>query len=260
MTRSISRYLHSVPGTAIYLCTLAVTTLTISLANSRLADHLLRQQSTNLTNLLHKPLGVLVSSAFWLQGGSLLGLVLGFALVLAPAERWLGTGRWLAVFVAGHVGATLVTAAGIWLVTHGGQTNTALVNDIDVGVSYGFYAVAAVLVYRLPRRWRLPVALLLLGRLAFTAWGGDFTDIGHLCAAAIGFACYPIARGRLVRREPAAEPEHVAPPQTFATPRPPFPAAPSGATRRAHRASPGTWRTSCRSRPSSVPAWPGWRS
>jgi len=255
MARTISRYLHSVPGTAIYLCTLAVTTLTISLANSRLADHLLRQQSTNLTNLLHRPLGVLVSSAFWLQGGSLIGLVLGFALVLAPAERWLGTARWLAVFVAGHVGATLVTAAGIWVVTHGGHTNPALVNDIDVGVSYGFYAVAAVLVYRLPRRWRLPVALFLVGRLTFSAWGGDFTDIGHLCAAVIGFACYPITRER---RAPVATPTRLTAP--LPTPPRPSPAAPSAATRPALRASPGTWRTSCRSRLSSVPAWPGWRS
>ncbi len=78
-----------------------------------------------------------------------------FALVLAPAERWLGTVRWLVVFVTGHVGATLATAAGLWLAIRWRLAPTSLSDVIDVGVSYGFAALAAVFTYRLPPpgRW-----------------------------------------------------------------------------------------------------------
>lgn len=205
MGQAVSRYLHSAPGTVTYLAILAVTTLTLHTSSGRVGAVLLRQQSTNLANMVHHPVSVLISSAFWIQSGNLLTWLLPFALVLAPAERWLGTGRWLAVFVAGHVGATLITLAGIWSLTSGGVTHVALVHDIDVGISYGFYAVAAVLVYRLPVKWRLPVAAALVGRLAYAAVGGGYTELGHVCAAFIGLACWPIVHRRLVRLRAQSE-------------------------------------------------------
>jgi len=201
----VSRYLHSAPGTVTYLAILAVTTLTLHTSSGRVGTVLLRQQSTNLANMVHHPVSVLISSAFWIQSGNLLTWLAPFALVLAPAERWLGTWRWLAVFVAGHVGATLITLAGIWSVTHGGVTQLTLVHDIDVGISYGFYAVAAVLLYRLPVRWRLVLATALLARLSYAAVGGGYTELGHVCAALIGLACWPIVHRRLVRVRAQAE-------------------------------------------------------
>ena len=118
-----------------------------------------------------------------------------FALVLAPVERWLGTWRWLVVFVAGHVGATLATAAGLWLAIRWRLAPTSLSDVVDVGVSYGFAALAAVFTYRLPPpgRWYWAGGLLAVAGAAAII-GGTFTDFGHLAAVMIGFAMYPITR------------------------------------------------------------------
>ena len=96
------------------LFTLGVTTLSLVDAAPGLTDRLLLTESTNVHNLAHDPLRVLGASAFWV-GGTRLPWKVGvrFLLVTAPAERWLGTGRWLLAFAAGHVGATLVTVSGI---------------------------------------------------------------------------------------------------------------------------------------------------
>jgi hypothetical protein len=103
------------------LFTLGVTTLSLVDAAPGLTDRLLLTESTNVHNLAHDPLRVLGASAFWV-GGTRLPWKVGvrFLLVTAPAERWLGTGRWLLAFAAGHVGATLVTVSGIAYGIHAG--------------------------------------------------------------------------------------------------------------------------------------------
>lgn len=127
-----------------------------------------------------------------------------FTIVLAPAERWLGTARWALVFAAGHVGATLLTAGGLWAAIKLDAVDESVSRSADVGVSYGFLAVAAVLIYRLPRRLRFPYAAVLGGYLVIALFTrGTFTDGGHPLAVLIGFACYPLARG-LVGRRPEA--------------------------------------------------------
>ena len=64
---------------------------------------------------------MLIRSAFWVDGYLLLVWLVLFALVLAPVVRWLSTARWLVVFAACHVGATLATAAGLWLAIRWGS-------------------------------------------------------------------------------------------------------------------------------------------
>src|SRR5438477_5733859 len=99
------------PATFVYLFTLIVTSAIIRGAGRRIADSLLRTQSTNLSNLRHDPVHVLFTSAFWLNDGFRpLLLILPFALVLAPVERWIGSARAILVFALGHVGATIITA------------------------------------------------------------------------------------------------------------------------------------------------------
>jgi hypothetical protein len=179
------------PATFVYICMLIITSVVIAAAGERLTDALLRTQSTNLDNLRHHPVHVLFTSAFWLDSQvTPLLLVLPFALVLAPVERWIGSRRWLAVFAAGHVGATIVTAGFIQFELDHGWASNALLRTIDVGFSYGFTAVLGVFTYSLPRPWRLGFgAVISLALLIGVAISSNFTDIGHLVAWAIGLAC-----------------------------------------------------------------------
>ena len=161
---------HRSPATFSYLAILTVTTWVLVGASPGVVDALLREQSTNLSHLGRDPIRVLVRSAFWLSNYELLFWAVLFVAVLAPAERWLGTGRWLAAFVAGHVGATMLTAIGVWLAVRSGFAPHSLETAVDVGVSYGFAAVAALFTYRLPGRWRWiwasGLALYVVGRHA----------------------------------------------------------------------------------------------
>ena len=193
-------WVTAAPATFIYLAILAVTTWVLAGTDSTIARALLRDQSTNLHHLTQDPVRVLVRSAFWLNSYALLFWAVLFLLVLAPAEHWLGTARWVVVFVSGHVGATLLTAAGIWLAVRSGLASHRLEDVVDVGVSYGFAAVAAVFTFRLARPWRF---LWAGGLITAAALGllldGDYTSYGHAAAVLIGFALYPITRAPAVR-------------------------------------------------------------
>ncbi len=192
----VVNYVRASPATFIYLTILMITTLVIVTSSDQVAALLLREHSTNLTELFANPVRVVILSAFWAPNYEFLVWAILFALVLAPAERWLGTKRWAAVFITGHVVATLGVAWGLWLAIRHGYASRHLENAIDVGVSYGFAAVAAIFSYRLPGWWRWWWA----GALVATAVvaliiGRTFTDAGHLVAVVIGFACYPLSRG-----------------------------------------------------------------
>jgi hypothetical protein len=196
----VGAYVRRSPATFTYAGIIFVTTWVVVGLNGPEKDALLRTQSTNIDNLRAHPVAVLFRSAFWSGTNLYFPFLLLLALVLAPAEVWLGTFRLILVFALGHVGATLITAVAI---SHGyfesaGQTGIA--HTIDVGVSYGTFCVAAILTYRLPRQWRAPYAVLLLlifGLLAF-AVSRTFTDFGHFVSVLIGFAAYPFVRAEAV--------------------------------------------------------------
>ena len=186
-------------ATTTYLCILSATSLVLVTTTARRQQALLRAASTNLNQLGRNPLPVLVSSAFWLPPDGLaskLGVVAFAVLVMAPLELWLGTGRWLVAFVTGHVGATLLTAAGLSVAVDSGWVSRRLTRTIDVGYSYGTLCLAALLVYRLPRRWRVPAAAALVVWALAALRGGDYSSWGHLLAILIGFALWPLARRR----------------------------------------------------------------
>lgn len=189
------------PATFVYLFVIGVTTWTLRGAPPRLVDELLLAQSTNVHNMLRDPLQVLVASAFWLDSPHVdLQLVLRFVVVMAPTERWLGTWRTVVVFAAGHVGATLITFAGLHYGIGHHLVDRSVSRVTDVGVSYGFFAVAAVTTLRLPPRWRLLYAVGLVAYVLAGLWTArTFTDWGHVFALLIGFACAPLARSRPVR-------------------------------------------------------------
>ena len=150
--------------------------------------------STNLHQLGHVPFRVLLGSAFWTSGWAELALWgLLCVTVLAPLERRIGWKRTAAAFGAGHIGATLVVAAGLWIGLQLGTTNPSDVDARDVGASYGLLAVASLATYLLPRRWQRACLAALIAYLCLSAIRDHtFTDFGHLAAVAIGLACRPI--------------------------------------------------------------------
>ncbi len=187
-------YVRSAPGTYAYLFVLLITTWVLQTSSGTIARRLLLERSTNLHQLARDPIRVLVASAFWVSSTWELLAWLGlFTLIVATVEHGIGTARTAAVFFAGHLGATLLTAAGLWAAIRADLVAPSHTNAADVGASYGFLAVAALLTYRLEPRHRLLYAGLLTaivtGALALDP---SVANVGHLLALAIGFACYPL--------------------------------------------------------------------
>ncbi len=183
-------------ATQTYVTIVAVTTLWASAADDRLALAALRTASTNLHGLTHQPLTVLVASAMWADPGGWRGYLAFLAaagLVLAPVEQRLGTARWLVAFVAGHAGATVISAVGLWLAIEAGRADRSLSRAVDVGWSYGTLTVAAVAVRLAPpgtRRWSAAALVAVCG-LGLAHGRPDVTDVGHVLSVAIGFALGP---------------------------------------------------------------------
>ncbi len=201
-------YVRSAPGTYVYLFVLLITTWVLQTSSTTIARQLLLERSTNLHQLAHDPVRVLVASAFWVSGAWELAAWLGlFTLVVAPVEHWIGTARTAAAFFAGHLGATLLTAAGLWAAIHADLVASSLSHAADVGASYGFLSVAALLTYRLrPGRRAVYAGLLIAAVAGALALAPSVTAFGHLFALAIGFACYPLVRSRGTG-EPATAPQ-----------------------------------------------------
>jgi hypothetical protein len=197
---TVFAYVRGAPATFTYLAVLLVTTWVLLGSSNRVVELLLREHSSNLHQLRIDPVRVLVRSAFWAPGYAVLAWAVLFSVVLAPAERWLGTRRWLVVFVAGHVVATLGTAWALSTAIGHGWAPRRLENSIDVGVSYGFAAVAALFTFRLSGAWRWlwSSALVATAVLALLV-GRSFTDAGHLLALGIGYAFAPLAFGEALR-------------------------------------------------------------
>ena len=200
-------YIRSAPGTYAYLFVLLVTTWVLQTSSSTIANQLLLERSTNLHQLARDPVRVLFSSAFWVSSGlELFGWLVLFSVIVAQVERWVGTARTALVFFLGHVGATLLTALGLWVALRYDVVESTVVNETDVGASYGFAAVAAVLSYRLRGRPRLLYMAVLVAYVGVSlAVDRSFTNWGHLVALAIGFASYPIVRRRRARSRPPVE-------------------------------------------------------
>ena len=187
----VTFYVRTAPFTFAYLGVLLATTALLAASSERGRTMLLRASSTNLNHLASEPLRVLVASALWLQGFSIVTWAVLFVVVLAAVERALGTRRALAIFAAGHVGATLLVALGLWIGIRAGAFSPSLGDRIDVGVSYGFAAAAAAFTFLLPRRARPVYAAALVGYLVFRLVAGHtYTDAGHLVALAIGYGLW----------------------------------------------------------------------
>ncbi|MFG2907084.1 rhomboid-like protein [Kitasatospora sp. NPDC048286] len=187
------------------------------------ADALRDHISTNLDNLHDHPVTALFGSALLFDGtltevlstgfgSTLITLGLGVCCCLAWTERRHGSLRAAAVFLGGHIGATLLTAAVILLALRHGWYPQDVRQASDYGISYGAQTVLALATLAVPRWARLPwAAFVLAWPLAGGGgeWPGplpEFTTVGHLLAAALGFTLAAAVALTASRRRRAGAP------------------------------------------------------
>ncbi|WP_375003020.1 rhomboid-like protein [Gordonia sp. PS3] len=195
---AVARWIRSAPVTYAWLVILLATTIVAHRVSPQRLDRILGKRSTNIDNLLHDPVRAIFGSLFWLDGAYWIPYVVGFTVFLVPAERWLGSRRFVVVGLSGHILATLVSQGLVGAEIARGDANPSLTYAIDVGVSYFMASVIGILAYRFPRPWRwVYVAGATVAFCAPLAVAPvTFTAIGHASALLIGFAWYPMARGR----------------------------------------------------------------
>ncbi|MDQ0934446.1 rhomboid-like protein [Streptomyces turgidiscabies] len=194
--RAVWAYVRSAPGTYVWLLVLFFTTVAVHHMSAEFEQEFLRQRSTNINELSDHPVRVLISSAMWIDGWWTPYLVL-YSVFHAQVERWLGTVRWLVVWVSAHVLATLVSQGAVWRAIRDGSAPASAADTMDFGVSYGLAGVVAVLTYRIPRPWRYGYAVGVVAVYGVPlVVSRTFTDLGHFTAALVGFACWPLTRGR----------------------------------------------------------------
>ena len=151
-------------------------------------SQVVRQVSTNLHNLSEGRIETLIGSAFVSADGPMYLWLPGFMAMLALGELlWQGR-RMVAAFVIGHLGATLIVAAGLAAALAGGLLSRSVVDSVDVGMSYGAVGVLGTFTAALPARWRPAWAgwwIAVAGGSAALS-GGDFTNAGHAVALILG--------------------------------------------------------------------------
>lgn len=200
----IRSFVRSAPLTFTWLLVLMATTSVAHSLTSAQIWMVLADRSTNIHHLATDPLRVLFTSLLWLDGRHWWPYVPLFCVFLAPAERWLGSMRWLLVGLTAHIGATYLSEGALYWAIRRGSAAPTLVDARDIGVSYFVVGVAAILAWHTAIRWR--VVYLIAGFAIFAAVlavAPTFTSLGHLCAFLIGLALYPISR---TRRAPQWDP------------------------------------------------------
>jgi hypothetical protein len=170
-----------------YAVTLVVVAATLVLRGPHVQDLVVRHMSTNLHNLERGRIATLIGSAFVTSSGPIWAWLPGLVCLLALAELLWRSRCVLVTFTLGHVGATLIVAAGVAASIELGWLPTSVTHATDVGISYGAAAVLGGLTAAIPARWRpawvgwwVSVALIVV------CIGDDFTDGGHFVALILG--------------------------------------------------------------------------
>jgi len=187
--QALPRWGRMAPVTLLYLAALGAVGVVLSSMGTRWHSVVVAAASTNVHNLSKLHLSTLASSAFVINEGPVWFTCLGVGCTLAVAELVWGGRRMVSTFVTGHVGATLLVAAGLWVGIGSGWFPMSWGRASDVGVSYGVFAVLTALSFALPRGWRLPWSVVWL-TLALQAVliERSFTSVGHCIAGVVGLA------------------------------------------------------------------------
>jgi hypothetical protein len=166
-----------------------VTCVTVALyaLGPQMQDRVISHVSTNLHNLSHGHFRTLFNSAFVVDAGPIYVWLPGLVCLLALAELMWGSVRLTVAFAVGHIGATLLVAAGLTAAVELSWLPISVSRATDVGMSYGATAVLGALTTALPRRWRPAcIGWLLAAGAGVVAAGLDFTDVGHAVALVLG--------------------------------------------------------------------------
>jgi hypothetical protein len=184
------------PFTFAYAALLAVTSLIAAYASPSLVNSLYQASSTDVAHLVRTPVLVLVASALWVAGGLASPYAICFLVVLTALERRIGGPRTAAVFLLGHVLATLATEGTVGLAVLVGHLPDSSLHRLDYGISFGVAAGVGALAGLLTPWLRWPVLALFGGMLVqdLIAFTDPMTDWGHLISLAIGVATWPMIR------------------------------------------------------------------
>jgi hypothetical protein len=178
----------SVRVTAAYAVVLVAVRLWLDALGQHAREAVVSRMSTNLHNLSHGRLSTLVGSAFVDDGGNIYVWLPGLVCLLALGELiWRSKGLVIA-FAVGHIGATLIVAAGLVVAVKVGWLPFSITRASDVGMSYGAVGVLGALTASIPSRWRTAWVGWWLGIAVTVAVGGDFnfTAVGHVLALLLG--------------------------------------------------------------------------
>ncbi|MCV7402880.1 hypothetical protein H7K24_22380 [Mycobacterium fragae] len=179
-----------------YAAALVTVSTVLLVLGPRVREQVIRYASTNVHNLAHGHLGTLFGSAFVTDTGPIYFWLPGLFCLLALAELIWHSGRVAAVFVTGHIGATLVVAAGITAAIEFGWLPLSIARASDVGMSYGAVAVLGALTAALSARWRPAwIGWWVPAGIAAAVLGADFTDVGHAVALLLGMLVATRLRG-----------------------------------------------------------------
>ncbi|MFJ2581321.1 rhomboid-like protein [Kitasatospora aureofaciens] len=183
--------------TAVYVLLLTATASWLASQSRGERARFVRHNSSNVHHMEVGKWWTLFTSGLVVDGVPAWAGIAAVAVVLGLAEwRW-GAVRAGAVFVFGHLGATLLTEGAMWVMLTA-RIPGALSRARDVGISYGLVATGACLLALGPvplRRYGLPVLALALA----AAWALDqeLADAGHLIALGLGVLA---SRSRWLRR------------------------------------------------------------
>ncbi|MFD9692782.1 rhomboid-like protein [Kitasatospora sp. NPDC059088] len=191
--------------TSVYVVLLTITATWLATQGHAGRVRFVRHNSSNVHHMEVGKWWTMFTSGLVVDGVPAWAGIAAVAIALGLAEwRW-GPARAGAVFVFGHLGATLLTEGAMWVMLTA-RIPGALSRARDVGISYGLVATIGCLLALGPRalrRYGLPLLALVLAG----AWAADqqLADAGHLVALTLGVVAARTAwlRNRASSRSPA---------------------------------------------------------
>ncbi|MEO6809055.1 MAG: rhomboid-like protein [Isosphaeraceae bacterium] len=206
--KSVTGWLRTGDVALAYAFIVVAVAVSLSLKSTSTHHRIILDVSTNLANLRHRPLDVLVESAFVVSSLHALITLPALVVVYTVSQRWVGRVATIFVGVLGHVGTTLFISTLLASGISRGRLSHSVARVSDVGVSYGVACVAAFVVTRVPKPWRQWYAAALVVYFAGPlVRDPSFTNVGHSAALVLGFGVAKVAYEASRRSNPSATAE-----------------------------------------------------